>query len=125
MRPFAVTVLPCEAGAGDCCSLALVVVAGVCVGHGSGAWGAVAAAVGVHPGQKVCVRPPLVEAVMAGDSSARRAHLDEGVALGLMTCHRDSAPFGSLQDHLLLEGSRGRGGRRRRDGGGGGGVVGG
>lgn len=78
------------------------------------------------------LRPPLVEAVVAWHSPApttsttpaAAAHLDEGVALGVMSCHRDAASSGSLWNHLLLErgGGGGRGGRR--DGGGGGGVVG-
>lgn len=104
MRPFAVAVLPREAGAGERCFLALVVVTGIRVSRcGGGAGGAIAAAIGVHPGQKVRVRAPLVKAVMAGDCAPRCAHLDEGVALGLVTRHRDSAPSGSLWDHLLLE----------------------
>lgn len=124
MRPFAVAVLSREAGAGDQRFLALVVVTGVHVGRG-GARRAVAAAVGVHPGQEVCVRAPLVEAVMAGDRAPRRAHLDEGVALRLVARHGDPTPSGSLRDHLLLERGGRRGGGRGRDGGGGGGVVGG
>jgi len=47
--------------------------------------------------------PPLVEAVMAGHGATCAAHLDEGMALRLVTHHRHPAPFGPLWDHLLLE----------------------
>lgn len=50
MWPFAVTVLPCQASACDRWPLALAVGVGVHVRCPACTWGAIAAAVGVHPG---------------------------------------------------------------------------
>lgn len=106
--------LPRQAGAGDRQPPALTAGTGVCAGR----W-AVAAAVGVHPGEKV-LRPPLVEAVVARHSAAPTAHLDQGVALGVVACHGDAASSRSLRHHLRLEwsGEGGRGGGRYGSGGG-------
>lgn len=71
-----------------------------------------AAVVGVHPGEDVlrARHPPLVEAVVAGHGSAPTAHLDEGVALGVVACHgRGSTPSESLRYDLLLQRGGGRG----------------
>lgn len=101
---FAVTVLTRQAGAGDRWPLALTVGTRVCLSRPAGARGPVAAAVGVHPGEKVCVcRPTLVEAVVAWHGASTAAHLDEGVALGVVARYRDAALSGPLRNHLLLE----------------------
>lgn len=129
MWPFAVAVLPCQAGAGDRRLLAL----SVGVLDPAGACGVVvivvvvAAVVCVHSGEEVrMLRPPLVEAVVAGHRATPTAHLDEGVTLGVVARHRDTTTYsGSFWNHLLLERSRrGRGGGGW-DGRGGGWVVGG
>lgn len=123
MWPFAVTVLPCQASAGDWLSLALAVHISCCTCTCT--WRSITAAVGVHPRQKVCMCPSLVEAVVAGHSATPTAHLDEWVALRLVTRHRHATLSGSLWDHLLLEWSWGRGRGGRGNGGGGSGVIGG
>lgn len=100
MRPFAVTVLPRQTAAGRHRAPAL----SAAVGRRSSCGGAVAAAVRVHPGDKMHVlRPPLVEAAVARHSSAPAAHFNERVTLG-------GARF--PRDHLLLQGGRGRGAGR-------------
>lgn len=114
MRPLAVAVLPCEAGARHRRLPAV-----------GGATAVVAAVVSVHPGEEVSVlRPSLVEAVVAGHGAAPAAHPDEGVALRVVARHGDAAGASrSFWNHLLLERSGGRGGGGGGDGGGGGGVV--
>lgn len=87
MWPFTVTVLPRQAGAGDWRPLPLAAGISAHVSRHAVAWRAVAAAVGVQPGQKVCLlRRPLVEAVVARHGTAPAAHLNEHVALGLVAC---------------------------------------
>lgn len=103
MRPLAVAVLPCEAGAGHRRLLAV---------GGGGATAVVAAVVvSVHPGEEVSMlRPSLVEAVVAGHGATPAAHPDEGVTLRVVARHGDAAASRSFWNHLLLERSGGRGG---------------
>lgn len=103
MRPLAVAVLPCEAGAGHRRLLAV---------GGGGAVAVVAAVVSVHPGEEVSVlRPLLIKAVMAGHGATPAAHPDDGVTLRVVSHHRDAAASSrSFWNHLLLERSGGRGG---------------
>lgn len=103
MRPLAVAVLPCEAGAGHRRLLAV---------GGGGATAVVAAVVSVHPGEEVSMlRPSLVEAVVAGHGATPAAHPDEGVTLRVVARHGDAAASSrSFWNHLLLERSGGRGG---------------
>lgn len=103
VRPLAVAVLPCEAGAGHRRLLA--------VGRG-GATTVVAAVVSVHPGEEVSVlRPSLIKAVMAGHGATPAAHLDKGVTLRVVARHGDAAASSrSFRNHLLLERSGGGGG---------------
>lgn len=101
MRPAAVAVLPRQASAGNRLPLALAVNAGVPAG--GGARRSIAAAVCVHPSQKVRVPPPLVKAMVAGDGTAPTPHFDDGVALRLMTCHRKRRLPGLLRNDLLLK----------------------
>lgn len=52
--------------------------------------------------------PALVEAVVAWNSTAPTAHLNQGVAaLGMVARHGDAAGSRSLRNHLLLKRSGG------------------
>lgn len=93
---FAVAVLSGQTGAGQQRSVRLTPVNS-----------ASSSAVGVHPGQElrrgvltsdpVLAPHPLAEAVLARDG-APIPHLDEGVALGVVSCHSRA-----LWDGLLLQ----------------------
>lgn len=108
MWPFAVAVLPRQTGAGDRGPLTPTGSAAVPAAPRAGGRGPVAAAVGVHPGQEVCVLcPALVEAVVAWNSTAPTAHLNQGVALGMVARHGDATGSRSLRNHLLLKRSGG------------------